>query len=39
VQAGQRRLDLIQLRTILLALGTTLPDFVRKREENFAEGK
>jgi hypothetical protein len=29
---GERRLDVIQLRTILRALGTTLPEFVRKLE-------
>jgi transcriptional regulator with XRE-family HTH domain len=38
VEVGERRLDLIQLRTILLALGTTLPDFVEQLEKKLAEG-
>lgn len=33
VETGDRRLDLIQLRTICLALGTTLPAFVEKLEQ------
>jgi transcriptional regulator with XRE-family HTH domain len=32
VEAGQRRLDVIQLRTICQALGTTLPAFVARLE-------
>ena len=32
-EKGERRLDVIQLRTICLALGTTLKEFVRKVEE------
>lgn len=35
-ERGEIRLDLIELRTILLALGTTLPDFVTKLEEALA---
>jgi transcriptional regulator with XRE-family HTH domain len=31
-EVGERRLDLIQLRTILHALGTTLPEFVSDLE-------
>jgi transcriptional regulator with XRE-family HTH domain len=33
IEVGERRLDLIQLRTILHALGTTLPAFVAALEE------
>jgi len=33
IEQGDRRLDLIQLRTICLALGTTLPRFVERLEE------
>jgi transcriptional regulator with XRE-family HTH domain len=33
MEQGDRRLDLIQLRTICRALGTTLPRFVEKFEE------
>lgn len=33
VEIGERRLDLIQLRTICHSLGTTLPDFVAQLEE------
>lgn len=33
VEIGERRLDLIQLRTICHSLGTTLPVFVAKLEE------
>lgn len=33
VETGDRRLDIIQLRTICLALGTTLPVFVEKLEQ------
>jgi transcriptional regulator with XRE-family HTH domain len=36
-EKGDRRLDLIQLRTICQALGTTLPDFVARLEERLAE--
>jgi transcriptional regulator with XRE-family HTH domain len=36
VEIGERRLDLIQLRTICLALGTTLLEFVRRLEERLA---
>jgi ribosome-binding protein aMBF1 (putative translation factor) len=37
VEVGEWRLDLIQLRTIVRALGTTLPEFVRRLEEKLAE--
>jgi transcriptional regulator with XRE-family HTH domain len=36
VEVGQRRLDLIQLRTICKLLGTTLPDFVDLLESRIA---
>ncbi len=32
-ERGDRRLDLVQMRTICDALGTTLPEFVRQLEE------
>ncbi|MBY0460311.1 MAG: helix-turn-helix transcriptional regulator [Gemmataceae bacterium] len=35
-EVGERRLDLIQLRTICLALGATLLDFVAKLEERLS---
>ena len=37
MEIGERRLDLIQLRTICRVLGTTLPDFVQKLEERIVE--
>jgi transcriptional regulator with XRE-family HTH domain len=33
VEIGERRLDLIQLRTICRALGTTLPAFIAQLEQ------
>ena len=36
-EVGERRLDLIQLRTICAALGTTLPDFVDRLEERLKQ--
>ena len=33
---GQRRLDVIQLRTVCRALGTSLPEFVTRLEERLA---
>jgi transcriptional regulator with XRE-family HTH domain len=30
IEVGERRLDLVQLRTVCLALGTTLPEFVTR---------
>ena len=36
MEVGQRRLDLVQLRTVCLALGTTLPELVAKWEERLA---
>jgi transcriptional regulator with XRE-family HTH domain len=36
VEVGERRLDLIQLRTICRELGTTLPEFVGQLEERLA---
>ena len=37
-ERGDRRLDVIQLRTILGALGVTLADFVRGLEAELEEG-
>jgi transcriptional regulator with XRE-family HTH domain len=37
VEKGDRRLDLIQLRTICHALGTTLPQFVQRLEEELGQ--
>jgi len=39
VERGDRRLDLIQLRSICLTLGTTLPDFVRRLERRLSQQK
>lgn len=36
VEVGERRLDLIQLRTMCRVLGTTLPEFVAKLEERLS---
>ena len=36
VERGERRLDLIQLRTICRTLGTSLPDFVKRWERRLA---
>ena len=36
-EKGDRRLDVIQLRTICQALGATLPEFVARLEERLAE--
>src|SRR5947209_3952471 len=38
-ERGDRRLDLIQMRTICDALGTSLPEFVRQLEERLATPK
>lgn len=38
MEVGERRLDIIQLRTICGALGTTLPEFVQKLEQRLAKG-
>jgi transcriptional regulator with XRE-family HTH domain len=37
-EVGERRLDVIQLRTICEAMGTTLTAFVAKLEERLARG-
>ena len=39
VERGERRLDLIQLRTICRSLGGSLPDFVKEWERRIAESK
>ena len=36
MEVGERRLDMVQLRTVCLALGTTLSELVAKWEERFA---
>jgi hypothetical protein len=36
LEIGQRRLDLIQLRTICRVLGTSLSQFVQRLEERLA---
>ena len=33
MEVGERRLDAVQLRTVCLSLGTTLPDLVAKWED------
>jgi hypothetical protein len=38
VEIGERRLDVIQLRTMCRALGTTLLAFVTKLESRLAAG-
>jgi transcriptional regulator with XRE-family HTH domain len=38
VEVGEARLDVIQLRTICQALGTTLPAFVARLEVRLAKG-
>ena len=38
-ERGERRLDIIQLRTICLALGTTLPAFAQKLEQRLPKPK
>lgn len=37
VERGDRRLDLVQLRTICLTLGSTLPEFVEAFEQRLKE--
>lgn len=39
VERGDRRLDVIQLRTICLTLGSNLPDFIAKLEKRLLSGK
>ena len=36
MESGDRRLDLVQLRTVCTALGLTLPEFVSRFEERLA---
>lgn len=38
-ERGDRRLDVVQLRTVLAALGTTLPAFVGRLEERLAAAR
>jgi transcriptional regulator with XRE-family HTH domain len=38
LERGEVRIDLIELRTILVALGTDLPAFVLKLEERLKKG-
>lgn len=37
-EMGERRLDIIQLRTVLAALKVTLPEFARKLEKALTSG-
>ena len=37
VERGDRRLDIVQLRTILLEFGVSLPDFVKQLEAEIAK--
>ena len=37
-ERGDRRLDIVQLRTVLKVLGVSLPDFVRRLESELEEG-
>ena len=37
IERGELRLDIVQLRTILHALGAKLPDFVRRLERELDE--
>lgn len=37
VERGETRLDIIQLRTILIALGLTLPEFSSRLEKELAK--
>ncbi len=37
VEIGERRLDIIQLRTILHALGTSLPEFISDLERRLGD--
>lgn len=39
VERGETRLDVLQLRAICRALGTTLPDFVARLEEQLARSE
>ena len=39
METGDRRLDLVQLRTVCAALGVGLPDFVARFEERLAAGR
>ena len=39
VERGDRRLDIIQLRTILSVFGVSLPDFVTNLEHELGSGK
>lgn len=39
IERGERRIDLIELREILLALGSTLKEFISEFEKALNEGK
>lgn len=39
VERGDRRLDIIQLRTLCQIFSTSLPDFVERLERELAKGK
>lgn len=37
IETGHRRIDLVEVRDICLALGRTLPDFIAVLEKNLAQ--
>jgi transcriptional regulator with XRE-family HTH domain len=39
MEVGERRLDMVQLRTVCAALGTTLQEFVAQWEQRLRERK
>ena len=39
VERGETRLDIIQLRSVLVALGATLPEFSSQLEKELGKGK
>ncbi len=39
VERGDRRLDVIQLRTIVQTLGSTLPEFINALEKKLRSGR
>ena len=39
VERGETRLDIIQLRSVLTALGTTLPEFAARLEKELGKKK
>ncbi len=39
IETGERRLDLVELKTIVECMGTTLDEFVKEFETNINESK